>query len=74
MHWLTPMTRLDSSCSSRMRDSSLCSAAGFVGLVLSVYHLAGCLTAEMEGEKERNVTEAAWQEYPSNCQSKISER
>lgn len=29
--------------------------------MLSVYHLAGWLTDEMEGEKERTVTEAAWQ-------------
>jgi len=67
------MTRLGNSCSSRKRGWRLCSVVGFAGLAPSVWHLAGCLTAETEGEKEKTVTEAAWQVYPSNCQSKISE-
>jgi len=68
------MTQLDNSCSSRMRGWPLGSAAGFAGLVPLAHHLVGCLTGETEGEKERTVTEAAWQKYPSNCQSKISEQ
>jgi len=67
------MTQLDSSCSSRKRDWPLCSAVGFVGLVPPVYHLAGYLTAEKEGEKVRTVTEPAWQKGPSNRQSRVSE-
>ena len=58
------MTRLDNSCSSRMRGWPLCSVVDFAELVLSAWHLVGFLTAEMEGEKERNVNEAAWQIYP----------
>jgi len=68
------MIQLGNSCSSRKKDWPLCSVAGFAGLVPFAYHLVGCLTPETEGEKERTVTEAAWQKYPSNCQLKISER
>jgi len=67
------MTQLGNSCSSRKRDWPLCSVAYFVGLALFVYHPVGCLTAETEGGKERTVTEAAWQKYRSNYQSRISE-